>query len=66
VFVSGTFTKLSGGIIYGSGASSALKNTAENGGHAGYINATGKKRNTTAGVGVTLYSEMSGSAGGWE
>jgi uncharacterized repeat protein (TIGR02543 family) len=67
---SGTFTKQSGGTIYGSNADSSLKNTATNGssyGHAVYVDTSpAKKRNTTAGVGVTLNSRTSGSAGGWE
>jgi hypothetical protein len=66
---SGTFTKQSDGIIYGSNASNALKNTATRGdnyGHAIYVDSPVKKRNTTAGVGVALDSEVSGSAGGWE
>ncbi|MDR0635496.1 MAG: InlB B-repeat-containing protein [Treponema sp.] len=62
---SGTVTKQSGGIIYGSDASASLRNTASSGyGHAVYAN--GKKRDSTAGVGVTLDSTVSGSAGGWE
>jgi hypothetical protein len=68
--VTGTFTKQSGGIIYGSDAGSALKNTADNGdGHAVYVHisiSSYKKRNTTAGAGVTLDSEKDGAAGGWE
>ncbi|MDR1324534.1 MAG: InlB B-repeat-containing protein [Treponema sp.] len=64
---SGTFTKESGGIIYGSNAESGLKNTASNGGHAVYVDSSpGKKRNTTAGEGVTLDSAQDGDAGGWE
>jgi hypothetical protein len=62
----GTFTK-TGGIIYGSDAS--LKNTAmggDNYGHAVYINNGAKKRNTTAGTGVTLDSSKSAAEGGWE
>jgi fibronectin type 3 domain-containing protein len=65
----GTFTKQSGGIIYGSDASGSSKNTATGGvlsyGHTVYVyNSTSpKKRNTTAGVGVTLDS---GSSSGWE
>ncbi|MDR1636299.1 MAG: InlB B-repeat-containing protein [Treponema sp.] len=66
---SGTFIKQqSGGVIYGSNAGSTLKNTAGSGdnyGHAVFVRPT-KKRNTTAGVGVTLNSSVSGSAGGWE
>ncbi|MHB9291052.1 hypothetical protein Holit_00124 [Hollandina sp. SP2] len=63
VYENGTFTKQSDGVIYGSDASDTLKNTAGSNGHAvgGY-----KKRNTTAGSGVTLDSSVSGSAGGWE
>ena len=65
VYVSGGFTKQSGGIIYGSDAESGLRNTAagstESRGQAVYAN--GKKRDSTAGVGVTLDSS---SAGGWE
>jgi uncharacterized repeat protein (TIGR02543 family) len=64
---SGVFTKQSGGIIYGSDASDTLRNTVTSGnryGHAVYSD--GKKRNTTAGSGVTLDSSISGAAGGWE
>jgi uncharacterized repeat protein (TIGR02543 family) len=64
----GRFTK-SVGIIYGSNASDGLKNTAGNG-HAAYVSSRSnsglKKRNSTAGEGVPLDSEVSGSAGGWE
>jgi hypothetical protein len=69
VLSSGTFTKQSGGTIYGSDTGSALSNTATNGddyGHAVYVSNGGKKRNTTAGSGVTLDSGINGSAGGWE
>jgi hypothetical protein len=69
VYSNGTFTKQSGGIIYGSNASGSLKNTATVGsyGHAVYVSSSpDKKRNTTAGVGVTLDSGIDGSAGGWE
>jgi hypothetical protein len=69
VYNGGTFTKQSGGMIYGSNADSTLKNTATSGddyGHAVYTDDGGKKRNTTAGSGVTLNSGVSGSAGGWE
>jgi hypothetical protein len=67
VYNSGTFTKQSGGIIYGSNANTGLKNTAsgDSSGHAVYISSS-KKRNTTAGVGVTLDSTKDGTAGGWE
>jgi uncharacterized repeat protein (TIGR02543 family) len=67
---SGSFIKQSNGIIYGSNASSGLKNTAngDNYGHAVYVydSSSSKKRNTTAGTGVTLNSATTGSAGGWE
>jgi hypothetical protein len=67
---SGTFTKQSGGTIYGSNAGSTLKNTATYGdgfGHAVFVpGSPGKKRDTTAGTGVALNSAASGSAGGWE
>jgi hypothetical protein len=69
VHYDGTFTKQSGGTIYGSDAEDALKNTADSGddyGHAVYVWAGSKKRNSTAGVGVTLDSRVDGSAGGWE
>jgi fibronectin type 3 domain-containing protein len=65
----GTFTKSPGGIIYGSNASATLKNTAssDSRGHAVYVSAmyvsNAKKRNTTAGVAVTLDSS---TAEGWE
>jgi uncharacterized repeat protein (TIGR02543 family) len=68
--LSGTFTKQSDCAIYGSNASSRLTNTATTGdshGHAVYIYASpAKKRDTTAGTGVTLNSAVGGSAGGWE
>jgi hypothetical protein len=73
VYPSGTFTKQSGGVIYGANPSSSLKNTATEGdgyGHAVYVDnssiTTSKKRNTTAGTAVRLNSAVSGSAGGWE
>jgi uncharacterized repeat protein (TIGR02543 family) len=59
-----TFTKLSGGTIYGANAGGTLANTAADG-YAVYVSSD-KKRNTTAGPGVTLDSSVSGSAGGWE
>jgi TolB-like protein len=70
VFVasSGRFTKQAGGSIYGSDASGTLKNTATNG-HAVYVEidkSSGKKRNSTAGSGVTLDGKVSGFTGGWE
>jgi uncharacterized repeat protein (TIGR02543 family) len=63
---SGTFTKESGGTIYGSNAEDALKNTARGNayGHGVYVDSS-KKRNTTAGAGVTLDSSLNGAAGGW-
>jgi hypothetical protein len=66
----GRFTKQSGGTIYGSDAGDTLKNAVTStstygGGHAVYVE-SGRKRNTTAGVGVTLNSAKSGSEGGWE
>jgi hypothetical protein len=66
--VSCTFTKQLGAVIYGSDASSGLKNTAGGSsyGHAVYVSSGAKKRNATAGTGVTLNSAVSGSAGGWE
>jgi hypothetical protein len=63
---SGTFTKQQGGVIYGSNADSALKNTVGGDGQAVYVNAEDKMRNRTAGEGVTLDGGLSGSAGGWE
>jgi uncharacterized repeat protein (TIGR02543 family) len=67
VSMSGVFIKQSSGIIYGSNASTSLKNTvkSDNSGHAVYVysDSGSKKRNSTAGVGTTLNS---GSAGGWE
>jgi uncharacterized repeat protein (TIGR02543 family) len=66
----GTFTKQSDGTIYGSNADGALKNTASGGsyGHAVYVYvlSPSARRNTTADVGVTLDSTVSGSEGGWE
>ena len=59
---SGTFTKESGGTIYGVNADSALRNN----GYAAYVSSGPKIRNTTAGIGVTLNSGVSGLAGGWE
>jgi hypothetical protein len=64
----GTFTKQSGGVIYGSDVDTALKNIATNdNGNAVYVaSSPAKQRNTTAGEGVALDSATSGSAGGWE
>jgi hypothetical protein len=67
VYSNGTFTKQSDGTIYGS--EDVLKNTATQGdsyGHAVYASTGSKKRNTTAGVGVTMDSSKSGAAGGWQ
>jgi hypothetical protein len=63
----GTFTKQPGGAIYGSNADDALQNTARNDsrGHAVYVKEGGKKRNSTAGEGVTLDSTKEDAAGGW-
>jgi hypothetical protein len=64
----GTFTKQSGGIIYGSNADSTLKNTTTSGnsyGHAVSAYSGSRMRNTTVGEGVTLDSTKSGAAGGW-
>jgi uncharacterized repeat protein (TIGR02543 family) len=65
----GTFTKQSGGVIYGSNASGILKNTAitTNGGHAVYVyqDPGSKMRDSTVGEGATLDSTKSGEAGGW-
>jgi hypothetical protein len=72
VYQNGTFTKQSDGIVYGSDASEGLKNTATNGddyGHAVYVyisSSSNRKRNATAGVGITLDSTVSGADGGWE
>jgi uncharacterized repeat protein (TIGR02543 family) len=65
---SAAFIKQSGGIIYGLDADSGLKNTASSGnGNAVYVDdSPAKQRNNTVGVGVTLDSGLSGSAGGWE
>jgi uncharacterized repeat protein (TIGR02543 family) len=62
-----TFTKTLNGTIYGLNATDALKNTAGSGeGHAVYVYNGSKKRNDTAGTGVTLDSTQAGMAGGWE
>jgi uncharacterized repeat protein (TIGR02543 family) len=65
----GTFTKQGGGTIYGSDASSILKNTTRDDGQAVFYYGNSfsfKKRNTTAGPGVNMDSTKDGSAGGWE
>jgi hypothetical protein len=61
VYSSGTFTKETGGVIYGSDADASLRNTAYSSsyGHAVYVYTGSKKRNTTAGSGVTLSSSSS-------
>jgi hypothetical protein len=60
----GTFTKGSGGTIYGAGA---LGNTAGSGnGHAVYVEAGQKKRNATVKEGETLDSREDGTTGGWD
>ena len=66
-YVDGTFTKESGGSIYGSDASGALKNTASSDArdHAVYVESGGKKRNSTAVPGVTLNSSLGEAEGGW-
>jgi fibronectin type 3 domain-containing protein len=67
VYNGGTFTKQLGGVIYGSNATSALKNTATAGNsYAQAVNAGLGKRDTTVSVGATLDSTVSGAAGGWE
>jgi hypothetical protein len=60
-----TFAKQSGGIIYGSDASSTLQNTAYTlVGDAVYM--FSRYRNSTVGEDVTLDSEKPGASGGWE
>jgi hypothetical protein len=69
VYAGSGFTKQSGGIIYGLNADAGLQNIASYGSAAVYIyisSSSSKIRNTTAGIGVTLDSTVSGSAGGWE
>jgi hypothetical protein len=63
-----TFTKETGGIIYGQDeGNAALRNTAKDfsSGHAVYYLRTSFKRNSTARNGVTLDTRVSGAAGGW-
>jgi uncharacterized repeat protein (TIGR02543 family) len=68
-----TFTKQTGGVIYGSDASYELQNSTQGAtGHAvlvvvypGSQPDDRRYRNTTAGPDVTLDSSISGSAGGW-
>jgi hypothetical protein len=67
--ISGTFTKTSsGGVIYGSNASSTLKNTASSGAAVCvYVSSNSvKKRDATATASTALDSSKSGAAGGWE
>jgi uncharacterized repeat protein (TIGR02543 family) len=59
------FTKSLAGTIYGLDESAALKNTAAHNGYAVYVSAS-KKRNGTAGEGVTMNSSLSNAAGGWD
>jgi uncharacterized repeat protein (TIGR02543 family) len=67
VYVQGTFSKQSGGIIYGLDENGILKNIATGGiGHAVYVSSGSKIRITTAGAGVALNSSVSGAFGGWE
>jgi hypothetical protein len=64
-----TFKK-SGGIIYGAGTSSTLKNTANMNGDAIWVYGgnyyPSYVRNTTAGQYVILDITQSGASGGWE
>jgi uncharacterized repeat protein (TIGR02543 family) len=66
VYSSGTFTKGADGIIYGSNADSALRNSAPgySYGYAVYVSSS-IKRNSTA-ESLALDSAVSGAAGGWE
>jgi hypothetical protein len=62
---SGTFTK-KGGTIYGDTntthtAGSTENTTARGNGHAVYLDNSGKKRNSTAGIGVDLYAKYASS-----
>jgi hypothetical protein len=74
VDAAGGFIKQTGAVIYGSDASSTLKNTATSDdsyyyghyGHVVYGHHGGLVRNTTAGLDVNLDSTKDGSAGGWE
>ena len=53
----GTFTKSTGGVVYGSDAADGLKNSASSGnGHAVYRNTGSKKRNGTIPAGMTFDS----------
>jgi hypothetical protein len=61
---SGQFTK-TGGTIYGNDVAAPLANTATGNGHAAYVVTGSKKRNATAGPGVSLTSGTSASEG-WE
>jgi hypothetical protein len=70
-----TFTKTGGGTVYGYTAGDTNSNVVKdrsgvvknNLGHAVYVNSSlRKRRETTAGPGVYLDSEVLGAAGGWE
>jgi hypothetical protein len=66
---SGTFLKNLGGIIYGANEDTDTnKNTANNKGHAVYVQKSSgdRKRDNTAGEGISLYSEEAGFSGGWD
>jgi len=68
VCASNTFIK-TGGTIYGSNASASNMASSDEYGHAiaiGSWYSINKKRNTTAGPGVTMDSSISGPSGGWE
>jgi len=71
----GTFTKNGGGTIYGytggDTKSNVVKNSSgvvqSNSGHAVYVESIPvKRRETTAGPGVNLDSNVAGASGGWE
>jgi hypothetical protein len=71
VYANGTFAKTGNSIIYGDTDTTHnagdAENTAASGiGHAVYVNSGPKKRNTTAGTGVSLNSATAGTPGGWE
>jgi hypothetical protein len=61
-----TFTKQTGGVIYGFEADTSLRNTAYGSSYGHAVYASSKKRNSTAGTEVTLDSAVSGADGGWE
>jgi uncharacterized repeat protein (TIGR02543 family) len=56
---------VAGGIFNKTGGTIDDSNSATNG-RVAYVSTGSKKRDTTAGVGVTLNSSASGSSGGWE